>query len=267
MEIDLQIAPGPPVQMVKSRDEAEAQLRAHPAFPKHASVEITQLGGRWIAAVATPKLVKEAEFPPPAGDEGPPVPDSGSDSGPDRSPEPKDEGKDDKPKDDKPKEEKGEDHLLTQVFDMLQKITDALGLSDPSSPVPGMDEGPAPDGPPAPPMDAPPAPGEDGKDAQGKQHVVHERSLKPGEAPPGSTPVGAPAFASVQVPDNHPWAEQIKEGAREIILEDVLGSDTVKTAASELRQLAEPVGYRLDQIKPFERSGVKHVYAKVVRKD
>jgi hypothetical protein len=263
MDIELQIAPGPPVNQVTSRDEAEAQLRAHPAFPKHASVELTQLGGRWIAAIATPALVKEADFPPPpAGDDGPPVdgppvPDDSDSDGP-----PKDE-KEDKPKDEKKDEPKGEEHLLTQLYDMVQKITDALGLSDPSGPVPGMDED-TPDGPPVPP--APPA-GDSKTGPDGKQHIVHDRSLKPGEAPPGTTPVGAPAFASVQIPDGHPWADAIRQGAKEIVVEDEMGDDPVHVIASEVRSLAEPVGYTIDQLTPFERGGVKLVQAKVVRKD
>jgi hypothetical protein len=210
-------------------------------------------GLQWQSEVRT---VKESAPPfggPPADEapDGPPVPD---DSAPEEDGPPKDEGED-KPKDEKGGE-KGMEHMLSQIFDMMTKMTDALGLSDPSGPVPGMDEGPAPDGPPAPPS------GKPGVDASGKQHVVHERSLKPGEAPPGTTPIGSPSFAHVK---GHPWEEDIRQGAKEILLEDVQGDDSIGVIASELRGLAEPVGYRVEQITPFDRGGVRHVRAKVVK--
>jgi hypothetical protein len=108
------------------------------------------------------------------------------------------------------------EHQLAQLTDMLTKITDALGLSDPSGMVPGMDDGavPPPGGPEGPPgLGGPPGAGPDkpGVGSDNKMHTVHERSLKPGEAPPGTTPVGAPAFASVKVDNNHPWKAAIEE--------------------------------------------------------
>jgi hypothetical protein len=172
MDLNLQVIQGPSVEKVSTREEAERSLRSHPMFPKTASVSLEAINGHWVAAIATPQIVKESAPPP-----------------------------------------------------------------------------------------APPS-GKPGVDASGKQHVVHERSLKPGEAPPGTTPIGSPSFAHVK---GHPWEEDIRQGAKEILLEDVQGDDSIGVIASELRGLAEPVGYRVEQITPFDRGGVRHVRAKVVK--
>ncbi len=256
MDFDLQVVQGPPVQKVAKREDAEAALRSHPQFPKNASVTVDAVNGYWVAAIATPKeLVKESAPPPfPPSDDAPagPPTDEAPEDAPDEAPE-------EAPKEDKKEEPKGEDkgmeHVLSEITNMLTKITDALGLSTPSdSPVPGHDD---------PAMAGPPAPEGGGAGPDGKSHTVHERSMKPGEAPPGTTPIGSPSFASVA--DDHPWADDVRMGTKEIHLEDVMGDDDIKTIASELRAIAEPVGYRIDQIRPVEREGVRLVQAKVVK--
>lgn len=265
--IEQQIITGPSVQKVASATEAEDMLRKTPGFPNGAQVKLTNLNGHWIAAIA--KIAG-----PPFGDEGgepgggsePPEPAGPpSDSGESESEPKPDEGGEEKPKKDKEKGHGGEEHLITQIFDMLSTLTQALGIAGPDAGMmPGMDD-PAAGGPPMPPgAGGPPGMPPGGPGGDGKTHTVHERALKPGEAPPGTTPVGAPTFASVD--PRHPWAEHIAAGTKQIDLEDDLGNDTIATVADELRSLGAPHGYKIDSIVPFERDGHKKVAARMVRR-
>lgn len=193
------ITAGPSTDAV-SKDEAVRKLINSPGFPKDAEVEVTAIEGRWVAGV-------RVAGPPPFGGGGPadsdekapgpksegpddaePSEDGGADEGPPTDEEggpPKEEGK----------EKGGEKHELTLIHDLLTKIMIALGIPDSpeDSALPGEE------GPPAPPEAGPPGPPHGAEDS-----VKHERALKPGEAPVGTTPVGAPAFAST-----HPWAEAL----------------------------------------------------------
>jgi hypothetical protein len=263
MDIEVRIIRGPRTASV-TKEEAQAQLVQHPQFPKGASVELDAVNGQWVAAIATPKIEKESApppFAPPSDDEasGPPSDEAPSDDAPSDDGPPKDEGED-KPK----SEEKGKggvEHQVVQILDMLNKITEALGLTDPSSMIPGDEAGPTgpPGGPPIPPVPGD-APGGDGK-----THTVHERALKPGEAPPGTTPVGAPSFASVQVPEDHPWTSQLRAGSKFWTVEDEIGDEPISAIARELAGLATPVGCKIEELHAHEVNGRRVASAKIVR--
>lgn len=272
MEFETKIVRGPLVEGF-TKEAAAEKLQRLPGLPANAQFTIEEIEGRYYAAVAYPK--QGGPFPPsedeePAGppSEGPP---SDSEDGP-----PKDESEEGPPNDDEessegaPKEDGkgkgGEEHILHQVFDMLTKITDALGLSTPADGmVPGADEGP-PGGPPGPPLpgtgDDPAMGNKPGVGSDNKMHTVHERSLKPGEAPPGTTPVGAPTFASVS--DDHPWKAAIEAGVKEIEVESPIGDTPISTVAAELKALAEPWGYIVTDLAPSGSGTSRTASARIV---
>lgn len=247
MSTQVEFLPGP-LTSEMSRTAAESALRQHPAIQKGAAFALEQLEGRWVAAV----VHQAGPFPPPANGGGPdeeeasPAPKSEGPPGGDESPgdggEPDgDEGGDKPPSDsgDKPPHEKGgEKGEVHQLLQMLQQIMDALGIpvGMGASPVPGPDAGPVP--PPAGPPHGPGGPNE--------QHVIHERVTKPGETPPGGTPVGAPAFASVK-PD-HPWAHMAGKVAS-FDVADQIGDSSLNTIQNELQALASQIGYRVSRLR------------------
>jgi hypothetical protein len=262
-----------------TKEAAATALQKLDGFPKDAEFTLEDIDGRWVAAV-----VKKAEFPPAAADDsapsGPPSDGPAEESGP-----PSDEGED-KPKEDKkedgepssegaPKEEGklSVEHQLANLTDMLTKITDALGLSTPADGmVPGADDGAVPPpggethqkpgegGPADPAMGTEPGVGSDNK-----MHTVHERSLKPGEAPPGTTPVGAPAFASVQVEEDHPWKDAIESNIKEFEVESVIGDQPLSAVAHELKVLASPYGYIVTDLAPSGAGTSRTASARIVR--
>lgn len=257
MTLEAKIVTGPLSSKV-SKEAAEKQLRSHPAFPKNASVTLDEVEGRWVAAIAT---VKEAELPfePPKdegpSEDGPPAPPS-EDEGPpsEDGPPSDDEGGEEKPEGEgkeKGEDKKGEGAELSHLVHLVTTLLTALGIN-PEGPgdshIPGLDEGPPggpdgqiPGGPPA----GPPAPGPEG---DGKNHTVHERSLKPGEAPPGSTPIGSPAFAATKIADDHPWAAAIGV-KRSFPVEEVIGDDTpLSEIKAELDSIADGTGYEVKQL-------------------
>jgi hypothetical protein len=69
--------------------------------------------------------------------------------------------------------------------------------------------------------------------------------LKPGEAPPGSTPIGAPAFASVA--DDHPWKDVLGK-KRTFKVDEPIGDMTLASVKAELDSLAEGTGYQVKQL-------------------
>lgn len=265
--MDVQIVKGPPVSKV-SKVEAETQLQRHPAFPKGASYTLDEVEGRWIAAFATtkqaaPPFAPSEEGPPsgppsgppgPEGLDGPPAPEE---SGPlsDEGKPPSDEGK---PGEKKPGKG-GEQAAIQHLTQLVETLVNALGLGGPEgSPVPGPDDIPPPPHPGGPPV-APAGPGSDDK-----QHVVHERSLKPGEAAPGSTPVGAPSFASVR--EDHPWREVVGKVRTFRLSEAISEEDSMAAIANELHTLANEVGYRIEQLhESRDESGHRIAKALVVR--
>jgi hypothetical protein len=258
MKLEAKIVTGPESSKV-SKEMAEKQLRSHPAFPKGAAVELEEVEGRWIAAIAS---VKEGEFPFEPSEEGPsddkPEPPVSEDGPSEEAPESDDEGSEDHEKSETPGEEKkehgkdkkGEGGEIEHLVHLVTTLLTALGINPEGagdSHVPGLDEGPPappggdiPGGPPS----GPPVPSE----GDGKNHTVHERSLKPGEAPPGSTPIGSPAFASTKIAEDHPWANAIGV-KRSFPVEEVIDEDqSLADVKAELDAIAAGTGYEVKQL-------------------
>lgn len=276
METEIKIVRGPSSTRLTKEAAADA-LQSLSGFPKEASFTLEEIDGRWYAAVVTPKVA--GPFPPGPDDSAPSGPPS---EGPAESGPPEPDGEE-KPKSEK-KDEDGEpssegapkeegklsvEHQLANLTDMLTKITDALGLSTPADGmIPGADDGavPPPGGPPGTGTGADPSMGkEPGVGSDNKMHTVHERSLKPGEAPPGTTPVGAPAFASVKVEDNHPWKDAIEASVKEFEVESPIGDQSISAVASELKGLAEPYGYIVTDLAPKGAGTSRTASARIVR--
>lgn len=242
-------AEGPLTSKV-SRAEAEAKLKRNPNFPKEAEFELWEQGGRWLAAWheagppfgAPADTDEEAPGPKSEGpdDTAPEPPDAEGEKGPEDDPEGP-EGDEGPPKEKKDKGEKGGDVKLDhEIFDLVQQIAVALGIAGggpEDSPVPGDDAAPPPPAPPGPPHGGPEGP---------DQEIKHERALKPGEAPPGTTPVGAPAFSSVA--DDHPWKKVIGKTASFSVEERISGDTTMASVDAELRRLAHGTGFKVKQI-------------------
>lgn len=255
MAIQIELIEGPPTKSF-SRTAAEQALVRHPDFPKGASFTLSAVGQgadeRWIAAFAVESAPpfgapadddEESAGPKSEGpddtapaDDGPPSPD-----GP-----PSDDGGE-PPKDKGEKGDKGGDKaLLHQLLEGLTQIGEALGvpigLGD--SPVPGPDDPLGAGGPPVPPP--PHAPGPPGLGGPGgppgAEKSIHERALKPGEVPPGGTPIGAPAFAKVS-PD-HPWAH-IAGKVASFEVSERIGDEPLPKIHDELQNLARTAGYKV----------------------
>lgn len=252
---------GPPSTTVE-RSKAIELLYEHPQFPKNARLaDIEEENGNWVATL------KFADFPfSDDGGEGPddkskpPKKNENNFEGPngDNSDEPIDEGppgddsdssdSSDSDKGDKDKKG-GEKADLEEVKTLLEGIATALGIPIPGaegdSPIPGADglDAPGPDQVPPPPgagIPGGPPPGHGGHEGPPSQHA-----LKPGEAPPGSTPVGAPAFASTQ--KENPFPEYI--GRAQTFEVSDLTDAPLGTCIRELRSMVEPWGYYIHQCK------------------
>lgn len=254
------IIKGPETSKV-SKEEATAKLLAHPLFPKEANYTLDELEGRWIAAIAPKESGPPDAFldgggagdtpsGPPAPEEAPKGPEEPSDEAP------SEEG--DKPKKEKGKEtEKGE---LGEIKELLTTLLTALGLSPEGpgdSPVPGLD------GPPPPPPGPPTGPA--GPAGDSKTHTVHERALKPGEAPPGTTPIGSPSFASLE--KDHPWYEPTISGVKAFDLAEPIGDAKMSDIHAELQALAAKTPYRIDQLVPdTDEAGQRIARVRLVQK-
>lgn len=204
-------------------------------------LELQRQGNEWVATLLQPK---QADFPPSNDNDDAPFTedkadeddsdDSPSDDGP-----PSDDGEGSKP----PKAEKGEKGELGAVLDILTAIADKLGIVPGGDPaVPGAE-----DGPPPPPLPPPGPPG------GGPNELLHRTKLKPGETPPGGTPVGAPAFASTD----------LSRLASFDAFDDTPGK-TIKEAHHELTELYGPHGFTVRQIKRVE--GGQRLAAKLSRR-
>lgn len=184
-----------------AQETAEAQLKRHPNFkPGTKIVDMTQDKGRWVAELHEPKVAA----PPFATDDtDSPVSDT------DTSPKPSgdSEDKSEKKKDNDNKDnETGEKISIEKVFDLVQQIATAVGVAPTPDALPGGPddlglEGPPPaDGPHGPPHSdgsLPQSPHDETSSVPGSpdtKQIIHRK------APPGATPVGAPAFASVSQP-------------------------------------------------------------------
>ena len=261
MSIELII--GPPVNAME-RTAAEQALLQFPGFPEGAEYTVSTHAGHWIAAYRVkPPEKKEAQFKradspfggPADSDEESPAPKS---EGPDDTAPDSDDGGDGPPKDDgdgppegledgdKDKGSGGKAGAeLHKLLDLLTSIADALG-------VPIHDEGglagPPDDGLLGPPGPPPPHSGPEGPPAP-PDKTIHEKSLKPGEVPPGGTPLGAPAFASIS--PNHPWAHALGVVSHFRVAEEI-GDVPLTEVESELQSLASAGGFKVSQFRPLQ---------------
>lgn len=230
-----------------SREDAKLSLEKQ--FEGTELLDIKRRGDKWVATLLEPKT---AEFPPkdeetdseesaPPKDEGgseenesPPSPDEGGDSdGPPKGP---------------PKEKGGEKVELSALLDLVSQIADKLGII-PGGAVPGAED-PMAAGPPVPPPPGPPSP-HGGVGGEGHQEIVHRTKMKPGDTPPGVTPIGSPAFAS------------LSRMASFDAFDDTPGK-SIKEAHAELQALYGPYGFQVRQIKRVE--GGKRLAAKLSRR-
>lgn len=269
MNYQVQTVLGPKTSQVKRADALE-QLQTHPEYPKNAILaDFEDKGGQWVATLKVPEASTKEAAPPPFAKEtpaeagppeldGPPKDDGGEDSPSDEKPDEKEEG---------PPKAEGEEgdalnpkkpsveEAVSNLTHLVQQIADALGVAGPGHPGAGPEVG----GPPAPPGGGPPAggrgPGRPPSGPAGQSAMMRARPLKPGDAPnsPGVTPVGAPAFASTAVPDDHPWKNTIGRVATfsvaNPIPDDEPSEGLTKRAKAELSELAEPFGYHARQIR------------------
>lgn len=234
-----------------TRQQAHESLTSSEDFVAGTEVlELKRRGNQWVATLLEPK---HAEFPPPKDDDNEEKTDSDEspskdESGSEGDDAPKGEGP---PKPEGPKG--GEKSELNAVLDILMAVADKLGVG-PGAAAPGAEDNPMPgDGPPPPPSPAPPGGGLGGP---GHQEVVHRTKLKPGDTPPGVTPVGSPAFASVQ-------EQQLSRMASFDAFDDTPGK-SIKQAKAELEAMYGPHGFTVRQIKRVE--GGKRLAAKLSRR-
>lgn len=218
-----------------SKEDARESLERQ--FENAEIIDLKRRGDKWVATLLEPK---KAEFPPKADDSSDDAPpfekeDEGGDSedpGDGSSPDgpPSDDGAGEGP----PKEEKGEKGELHAVLDILAQIADKLGIMPPGAPMaPGAEDPMAP-----PPPGPPPGPPGGGHPAN---EILHRTKLKPGETPPGGTPVGAPAFASTD----------LSRLASFDAFDDTPGK-SIKQAHAELTAAYGPHGFVVRQIKRVE---------------
>lgn len=254
-----------------SQEEAIEQIKSDPRLAKGAEVAVIESGGRWLAAISEPTWTKEADGNPFGGPEkddsedsapaGPPKDegDAGPDdaAGPDGPPS-DDGGEGGPPKGDKEHGEHGDKGgdkaVLHELLGIVTQMAQALGIAPPGggpeeSAVPGEEMAPPPPGPPGPPHGhagppgaGGPPPGPGGPD----QTVQHQRALKPGEAPPGTTPVGAPAFASVA--DDHPWKDQIGKTASFTVAEVIPENMLLSAVDNDLKRVAFGTEFKVKQV-------------------
>jgi hypothetical protein len=240
-----------------SREEAKLSLEHQ--FAGSEVLDVKRRGDKWVATLLEPKT---AEFPPKDDEDtdAPPEPKAESDDeGPkDSSSESDDSPKSDgPPKGDKPPGKGGEKAEIGAVLDLLTAIADKLGIAPPGA-VPGAEDPLSPDGPPPPPPGPPGAGGppggpDDGVGGPGHQEIVHRTKLKPGDTPPGVTPIGAPAFAS----------SNLSRMASFDAFDDTPGK-SIKQAKAELEELYGPHGFKVRQIKRVE--GGRRLAAKLSRR-
>jgi len=190
-----------------SQEEALITLQEHPEFNNGTKIASLQdQGGRWVATLLEPKFANEDNFEKHMEDD---LDDIMKHEDSDEKSESKNDEHEEheSPKEEKEEHEGGKDEKIEELEKKIDKLLDALGLSDDEK----APEGPSLDGaippPPAgdmvPPVPKPPAKGI----GQGPELPPGSGAkLKPGEVPnkPGVTPVGSPAFASVKQAMNPP---------------------------------------------------------------
>jgi hypothetical protein len=274
-----------PLVTEMSRQKAENGLRQLVSKRESkVAYAMEQIAGRWVAALVeeddedeekkdeTKESATKQSGPPPFGG-GAPADDDEESAGP------KSEGPDDKepsegdgdsdddggaapPKAPKPeKGEAGKGGELHKILQMLETLFTALGLPNDVGEPP--EAGPGTPPPPPPHAPGPPGPASPPGVKPNEQHVIHERVTKPGETPPGGTPVGAPAFASVR--DDHPWAKIAGRTASfEVFAE--LGNRTLEEALPDLQALAREIGYRVGRLREARGEQGQRVAVAVITK-
>lgn len=235
--MSIKIITGPKTSKV-SKDEAIEALKSNPNFPKEASFSVEDVEGRWVAAfeaAAPPDFeVEEVSVDEDTLD------DSSSDDSDDSDGFSIDS-------EDGPESEDSEDSETSQldaIKNTLDSICQALGVDPESGGVDGLDDIPGIA------EEAPPeaAPNE-------AQRIIHEKSMGPGDVPPGGTPLGAPAFASVS--DDNPWKKAAIDGVEEFPVKEKIGSTPLNSVRQELKQYAEEIGYRVAQLDVSSTDGIR----------
>lgn len=166
--------------------------------------------------------------------------------------------KSDKPKDDSPSESKseskpksdspfgdkgeGESGGNSEILGILHEILNLLAQKGPAGP-PGIGAG----GPPGPPAGPPAAPKPPMAGPPQTREVIHRRGLKPGEAPPGTMPLGAPAFSSTQTNQS---ISIDKLGHIQAFADARQG--TVEEAYRDLMSKYGPYGFKVRQINKVD---------------
>lgn len=220
-----------------SKEEARESLARQ--FTGSEILELHRRGDKWVATLLMPK---QAEFPPKDDDDGEEKSeskpksegdsegsaDSGASEGPpkaDKPPVPGEEGPG----------PGGLEHTLAELSTLVHAIADHMGIGPgPDVGVPGAEDPMAPPGPPMPPPAGPP-----GAPPISHQEITHKTKLKPGDTPPGVTPIGSPAFSSIQ------------RMASFDAFDDTPGK-SIKEAKAELEELYGPHGFKVRQIKRVE---------------
>jgi hypothetical protein len=228
-----------------TQEDALLGLQSHPEFKPGSTISgVRRRGDRWVISIIEPKEAalpfekEEKEMP-----EMPELPDM-LDMDMDKEEKKDDEGSIDKPaehedkpeppKHDEESHEKSELSELKELVKDVKKIIDALGINSEEPKAPGMDDAPAPKPPvpPAPPAPKPPKPEKD-------KEVTLNKSMHPGEAPPGTVNVGSPAFASTK-----------KVASFTATSDDTFGS--IKEAKASLDAEFGPQGYKVKQLRRSE---------------
>lgn len=242
-----------------SKTAAEQALLAHPEFPNDADYTLSEANGRWVAAFVEAKKDEESEDSTEEKDEvkkeatdeasepneepdeektaaGPAPGDIPIDAGaPMDEPAPSEDSEE--PKDETSGLKAELDHLTKAV----NKIVDALGLTD--GPPKGSEDSPVDLGD-SPGPHAPSGGGSTLTNGKGqeipKQKAIPQGALlKPGVSPP--------AFASVS--DDHPWKEQIESRVLSFEVEEEIEADAkIASIMEELTPLIERTGYRIGSI-------------------
>lgn len=240
-----------------TQEEALTSLQSHPQYRAGTKIaSIRRRGDHWVADLLEPKT---AEFPP-SGDEGgeseESAPPSDDEGGSDESKDSEDSGSDSPESGDDPLglggDEGGEGegggdtegqilHTLQQILHALQGGPPMGGMGGPDDLGPGLDAGGPP--PHAGPGRPPKAPGAGAPPMGGGAG----RPMKPGEAPPGSTPVGAPAFASLQAK-----VAAVAGVKRSFKITAPPHMSNVSEVVASVNAAAIPYGYKVEQVRRID---------------
>ena len=193
-----------------SQEEALITLQSHSAFrPGTKIASLDDQNGRWVAKLLEPKVAGEAELDELTEKEEKKAepkldtPEKEEHEEHEKSESPFEEKEDHKDED---KSKDSADAKIKALETKIDKLLDALGISEDKGPEGPVAEGPVPPAGDSGPVPAAPKPPKAPKAPAGGPSKGPElppgsgAKLKPGEVPnkPGVTPVGSPAFASVK---------------------------------------------------------------------